>query len=516
MPVCQDRVPQNATRFAVYSPRMRRSSPTVGGIHPRRSIMSDLLFGPDQHDEATQLLANFSARYHANLAQRPVYPDIDRPALRALMQAPLPQAGTSLQALFDELEQVIVANSTHTAHPRFLPYVQPSPNALSPYADHVAAVLNQNCNLWHLSPAANAVEQAVLRWFAELFGFPATAGGIITSGGSMANLVALTAARDHALGDSARRQGLQGRGAALTVYTSEEAHSSTDKAVSILGLGTDHLRHIATDEHFRIRMDLLAQAVAGDRAAGVRPFCVVASAGTVTTGAIDPLRALSAFCREQGLWLHIDGAYGALTALSERFRAPMSAIGLADSVSLDPHKFLFCAFEAGCVIVRDRQSLRHAFSAQPSYLTMSEDPDFIDFANQGPQLSRAFKALKVWWSLRHFGVQAFARAIDRMADLASHMGRQIEARAGFELLAPVVFNCVCFRLTALDDASQRRVLKALVDSGAAFLGPASVKGRTGLRACFMNLRTTEADVGLILDRLAQLALQDPMNLQTGD
>jgi glutamate/tyrosine decarboxylase-like PLP-dependent enzyme len=469
--------------------------------------MNPLLFSPEQHARAAALLADFSERYLASVAERPVFPIIDRPAMALLKAQALPRDGQSLESLFEEFERVVVANSTHTAHPRFLPYVQPSPNALSPYADHLAGVINQNCNLWHLSPAANAVEQAVLRWFADLFGLPASASGIITSGGSMANMVALTAARDHVLGAQARSDGLQNAGAPLTLYTSEEVHSSIDKAVSMLGLGTRHLRRVGTDSRFRMRLDLLAHAVASDRAAGLRPFCVVASAGTVTTGAIDPIAELSAFCRAQGLWLHVDGAYGALTALSPRFRDEMSAVGLADSVSLDPHKFLFCAFEAGCVLVRDRHHLRHAFHAQPSYLTMAEDPDFIDFANQGPQLSRAFKALKVWWSLKHFGADAYSRVIDRMHDLALVMGQRIDAHPAFELLAPVVFNCVCFRMKALDDEGNRLVLKQLVDSGDAFLGPASVKGRTGLRVCFMNLRTEASDVDFIIERLAAMTAQ---------
>lgn len=468
-------------------------------------MTSPLLFTEQQYEEADALLAAFQQRYLATLPDRPVYPAVDREALRALKRESMPRQGQPMQALFEELEQVVVPNSTQTAHPRFLPYVQPSPNSLSPYADFVAAAINQNCNLWHLSPAANAVEQTVLRWFADLFEMPETAGGIITSGGSMANMVALTAARDHALGETARSEGLQQNGSPLVLYTSAEAHSSIEKAVSMLGLGSRHLRRIDTDDCFRMRLDLLSQAVAQDRTEGRKPFCVVASAGTVTTGAVDPLEGLSALCREQGLWLHVDGAYGALTALSERFRGAMSGISLADSVSLDPHKFLFCAFEAGCVLVRDRKHLLHSFSSQPSYLTMSEDADFVDFANQGPQLSRAFKALKVWWSLKHFGADTYGQVIERMHDLAVYMGGQIDARPGFELLAPVVFNCVCFRLSGLDDAGNRRVLKDLLDSGLAFLGPASVKGRTGLRACFMNLRTTEADVDLILDRLVTLA-----------
>lgn len=472
---------------------------------PPDSSPSDLLFSPDEHDRAWEIIADFSKRYLAGVAERPVYPDLDRTSLRKLMQAPMPRSGVSFAALFQEFEAVIVPNATHTAHPRFLPYVQPTPNAIAPYADAIASLISQNCNLWHLSPSANAVEQTVVRWFADLFGFPVTAGGLITSGGSAANLVALTAARDHALGPKARTHSLQGRTSPLVLYTSDEVHSSIDKAVSILGIGTDNLRHIETDDAFQIRMDLLAAAVQRDRDEGRQPFCVVASAGTVTTGAVDPIAELSAFCKREHLWLHIDGAYGALTVLSERFRSAMSEIGLADSVSLDPHKFLFCPAEAGCVVVRDRMRLRHAFSAAPSYLTMSEDPDFIDYANYGPQLTRSFKALKVWWSLKHFGADAYARVVDRMSDLAAYMARAIGKRGDFELLAPVTFNCVCFRSKHLDDDGNRAVLKVLVDGGDAFLGPASVKGRVGLRACFMNLRTSLADIDFILDRASQIA-----------
>jgi aromatic-L-amino-acid decarboxylase len=368
----------------------------------------------------------------------------------------------------------------------------------------VASVLNQNCNLWTLSPAANAVEQKVVRWFAELFGFGDGAGGLITSGGSMANLIALTSARDHCLGESARTEGLQGRKSPLVLYTSEEVHSSIDKAVSVLGLGVNYLRHIPCDENFRIRLGALADAVKDDREKGLTPFCVVGSAGTVTTGAIDPIRELSTFCRSQDIWLHIDGAYGALTVLSDRFREPMSAVGLADSVSLDPHKFLFTSFEAGCVIVKDASNLRQAFNFLPSYLAMEKDPDFVHFADYGPQLSRGFKALKVWWSLRRFGRKTYAEVIERMADLAAYMGQIADKRPEFELLAPVVFNCVCFRLAHLDDRGNEKVLKGLVKNGTAFLGPASVKGRHGLRACFMNLRTCEEDVELIMDEIARL------------
>ena len=466
--------------------------------------MTDLQFCPEEMARAAALTQRFMADYHSGLAQRPVYPRVDRDALARLMAAPLPEEGCRLEDLFEELDAVILPNATHTAHPRFLPYVQPSPNAVSPFAEAVAATLNQNCNLWTLSPAANAVEQTVIRWFADLFGLGETAGGLIASGGSMANLIALTAARDRHLGAAARGAGLQGRPAPLVLYTSDQTHSSIDKAVSILGLGVDHLRRIPADDAFRLRPDLLQDAVERDRARGLEPFCVVANAGTVMTGAIDPLAALAGICRAQGLWLHVDGAYGALTALSPRHRQALAGIELADSLSLDPHKFLFTSFEAGCVLVRDAAALRHAFSSTPSYLALEEDADFVDFANYGPQLSRGFKALKVWWSLRRFGSKAFAGVIERMMELARQMGAQAEQSEDFELLAPVTLNCVCFRLVALDDRGNEAVLRRLVESGKAFLGPARIGDRFGLRACFMNLRTTPDDVAAIMAEIARL------------
>ncbi len=420
------------------------------------------------------------------------------------MQAPLPEDGTALDALFAELDTVVVPNSTHTAHPRFLSYVMPSPNGLSPFAEAATAALNQNCNLWTLSPAANAIEQTVIRWFADLFGFGGHAGGLIVSGGSMANMVALTAARDWFLGESARTDGLQGRASPLTLYTSTEVHSSIDKAVSMLGLGTKHLRHVACDAEFRMRVDLLEAAVAADREAGFSPCCVIASAGTVTTGAIDPVAEIAAFCKREGLWLHVDGAYGALTALSDRYRDALAPVGLADSVSLDPHKFLFTSFEAGCVLVKDRETLRHAFHVAPSYLAIHEDPDFINYSDHGPQLSRGFKALKVWWSLRHYGRKAYGATIDRLFDLAAYMGEQAREDAQFELLAPVVYNCTCFRLRGLSESQNQRVLTQLVEGGTAFLGPARVNGEFGFRACFMSLRTTRADVDLIMREISRL------------
>jgi len=470
--------------------------------------MNELLFDPETHRKAGRLLGELLADYEETLSDRRVFPSVDRAAMRKILEEPLPEEGRTIEELFQEFQSVIIPNSTHAAHPRFLPYVQPSPNGISTFADALASTLNQNCNLWTLSPAANAIEQRVISWFCELFSFPKGSGGIITSGGSMANLTALAIARDTCLGSVARDEGLQGRTSPLILYASEEAHSSVDKAAVILGLGLNHVRHIPCDKQFRIRIDLLKKAVSQDRHAGFSPFCVVGSAGTVTTGAIDPLDALADFCEEEHLWLHVDGAYGALAILSDRMREQFLPAGRADSLSLDPHKMLFNPLEAGCVLVRDAADMRSTYSFAPSYLSMVPDPDFLDYAEYGPQLSRSFKALKVWWSLRAYGRRAYAKAIDNLFALATYMEERIHGEPTLEMMAPVTLTAVCFRCRTLDDSGNEKVLSRLVSEGIAFLGKARVNGKFCLRACFLNLRTTMEDVDLILETVKQFGLEE--------
>jgi aromatic-L-amino-acid decarboxylase len=467
--------------------------------------MDELLFDPETHREACRLLGELLADYETDLSNQRVFPQVDRDAMQAILTEPFPEEGKTLEELFQEFREVVVPNSTQVAHPRFLPYVLPSPNSISALADALASTLNQNCNLWTLSPAANAIEQRVISWFRELFAFPQNSGGIITSGGSMANLTALTVARDTYLGSAARTEGVQGRTSKLRLYVSEQVHNSVDKAAVILGLGLDHVRHIPCDEQFRIRMDLLKEAVLLDRRDGFSPFCVVGSAGTITTGAIDPLDALADFCAEERLWLHVDGSYGALAILSERMRPQLLPAGRAHSLSLDPHKFLFAPLEAGCVLVRNDEDMRSTFSFVPSYLSMVSDSDFVNYAEYGPQLSRSFKALKVWWSLRAYGRKTYAKAIDSVCDLASYMGQRIETEPELELMAPVTLNAVCVRCRNLTGLQNVFVLQRLLTEGVAFLGRAQVNGKFCLRACFMNLRTGRDDVDCIVDEVIRFA-----------
>ncbi|GAK58315.1 pyridoxal-dependent decarboxylase [Candidatus Vecturithrix granuli] len=473
--------------------------------------MNELLFDPETHRKAGRLLGELLANYEIDLSNQSVFPQINRDAMQAILTEPFPEEGKTLEELFQEFREVVVPNSTHVAHPRFLPYVLPSSNGISAFAEALASTLNQNCNLWTLSPAANAIEQRVISWFHELFSFPKGSGGIITSGGSMANLTALAAARDTYLGNSARTEGIQGRTSPLRLYVSEQVHNSVDKAAVILGLGLNHVCHIPCDPQFRIRMDLLKEAVLRDRREGFSPFCVVGSAGTVTTGAIDPLDALANFCGEEHLWLHIDGAYGALAILSERMRAQLLPAGRAHSLSLDPHKFLFTSLEAGCVLVRRAEDMRSTYSFIPSYLSMVSDTDFLNYAEYGPQLSRSFKALKVWWSLRAYGRKTYAKAIDNLCDLAAYMGERSQAEPELELMAPVTLNAVCVRCRNLTDSQNERVLARLLSEGIAFLGRAEVKGKFCLRACFMNLRTTGEDVDRILDEMIRFGQEELRN-----
>jgi aromatic-L-amino-acid/L-tryptophan decarboxylase len=291
----------------------------------------------------------------------------------------------------------------------------------------------------------------------------------------------------------------------LVVYTSEEAHRSVEKGAAILGLGLDHVHKIPVGPDFRMRVDLLEQAIHEDRQNGLTPFCVVAAAGTVNTGAVDPIDDIADVCQKEKLWLHVDGAYGALFILAGGMKTHLSPCARADSITLDPHKLLFAPLEAGCLIVRDRAKLRKAFHFTSSYLTVEDDPLLVNFLEYGPQLSRGFKAFKIWCSLQTFGTRAFQAAAERMLHLAQYMAQRVMAEPSLELLAPVTLGVVCFRFRT--SADNQTVLTRLVEEGTALLGPVRISGRDGIRACIANYRTTEADVDIVLDRVLQLARQ---------
>ncbi|ONI81274.1 hypothetical protein ALI144C_22380 [Actinosynnema sp. ALI-1.44] len=466
--------------------------------------MSLTLTDPERADAGRELVALLDS-YERSIPARPIVPALDRDVLLGLREDPFPEQGVGVARLLRDIRDKVLPNSTTIAHPRNLAYVLGPPNGIAPYVEAIAAAINQNCNFSQLSPAASVIEQSVVRWLAGLFGWGTGAGGLITDGGSMATLNALTTAlHDHC--PDFRATGLQAGRPALVLYTSREAHRSVQKAAAILGLGVDNVRSIATDADFRLRADVLRQTVEADRVAGLRPFCVVATSGTVATGAIDPVDEIADICADHGLWLHIDGAYGGLFVLSERVRGSLAACTRADSISVDPHKLLFAPLEAGCLLVRDRRKLADAYSFKSSYLPDGDDSLMIDYMDYGPQLSRGFKAFKVWGALRAFGVGAFRSAVDDNLDLARYFAERVSASPVMELMAPVTLTAVCLRITTITESAHDDVLSTLSAEGTALLGPVTLDGRDGIRACVTNYRTTKADIDLVVDRLTGIAM----------
>jgi aromatic-L-amino-acid/L-tryptophan decarboxylase len=479
---------------------MPRAVGYFGAVPPTPLTLTD-------HDRALagRLLATLLDDHTRGLPALPrIVPELDADALAGLLREPFPDKGIGVEQLFTEINETVLPNSTAVAHPRFLAYVLPPPNEIAPYAEAIAAALNQNCNIWQLSPAASVIERSVITWLGDLFGYGDTAGGILTSGGSMATLCALTTAL-HDRRPDFRQHGLQDPRPALIAYTGTEAHRSVENAAAILGLGLDNLRRIRTDGAYRMRVDLLREAIHADREAGREPFCVIATAGTVTTGAIDPLDDIADLCAKEGLWLHIDGAYGALYVLSDRTRSALLPCARADSIALDPHKLLFAPLEAGGLIVRDSAKLRAAYAFPSPYLPEHDHPVMPNYMDFGPQLSRGFKAFKVWCALRTFGVAAFRDALDQTLDLAQYLAARIEAEPKLRLLAPVPLAAVCFAIDGATDADHAAMITTLADEGTALFGPARLRGRTCIRACIANFRTTRADIDLIVDRLSYLA-----------
>jgi glutamate/tyrosine decarboxylase-like PLP-dependent enzyme len=329
-------------------------------------------------------------------------------------------------------------------------------------------------------------------------GFPTTAGGLFVSGGSMANLTALVAARHSLLQDRVER---------ATVYFSDQTHSSVERALRVIGFAPEQMRKLETDENFRLSIQTLRRAIADDRANGLRPFCVIANAGTTNTGAVDPLNELAELVAKEKLWLHIDGAFGAAAILSDRGRALLRGLERADSISLDPHKWLFQSFECGCVLVRDAAVLKSAFQIKPDYLRdVHRSVEEFNPCDYGVQLTRSFRALKVWLSLQTFGVAAFRQAITRGFELAEVAERELRARKGWEILSPAQMATVCFRFGESNEL-QTQLVDAMMRDGYALLTSTELRGAVSLRLCTVNPRTTEVDIVGTVERLDRFARQ---------
>jgi glutamate/tyrosine decarboxylase-like PLP-dependent enzyme len=391
--------------------------------------------------------------------------------------------------------------------PRFFAWVNSPAAPLGVLAELLAGSLNSS--VAGGDHAATYVEHAVLGWLKHMLGFPDESGGLLVSGGSMANLVGLAVMRFVKAQGAIRARGFQDEAAPMVVYTSAQGHSCIEKAVELLGIGHGHLRKIPTDRAQRLDLDLLKAQIAADRAAGLRPICVAGSAGTVNTGAIDPLDALADLCAAEGLWFHVDGAYGGVGVLAKQTAGLYAGMERADSLAIDPHKWLYMPVECGCVFVRDAQAMRDTFSLTPPYLR--DDASLPWFSEFGPQQTRGFRALKLWMVLQQIGEQGYRELISRDIVLARALQARIRARSDFELIAAGPLSITCFRYSppgARDlDALNRRLLDLVQRDGRVFLTSTQLDGQLVLRACIVNFRTTETDLDVLLEVLAEAGQQ---------
>jgi aromatic-L-amino-acid/L-tryptophan decarboxylase len=451
--------------------------------------------------EMRRLVALTLERLIAHVESLPDQPsaDVEGAALLARsLREGLPEEGAPYERLLEVLFDRAVPKSFNTAGPGYLAYIPGGGLVHAGIADLIADVTNRFVGIWTAAPGLVQIEANVGRWFCDMVGYPPSALGLLTTGGSMANLIALV---------TARRERLPGNFLSGVLYASDQAHHSVQKAALLAGFPPANVRSVPTDERFRIRPEGLASAVAADRAAGLTPFLLVANGGTTNTGAVDDLEACAEIARAEGLWLHVDAAYGGFFILTERGRRALRGLDRADSITLDPHKGLFLPYGTGSVLVRDGQALRRAHSVHAEYLPpVPEDPDFVDFSTVSPELSRDFRGLRAWLPIKMHGIGAFRRTLDEKLDLAEWAAKELRTIPGVDIVAEPQLSLLAFRIVrpgrdaaALDDLN-RRVMEAVNARRRVYITSTMARGRFLIRICVLSFRTH-------LDRL-QMAIED--------
>jgi len=462
------------------------------------------------------------AEFLESIPKRPLTPnESPREVRAALGEGALPDGGTPAAEILDQAATLLFKHSLCSAHPRFWGYIYSSAAPIGALGDFLAAAVNPNVGAWNLSPIASEIEAQTVRWIAELIGYPSDCGGLLVSGGNMANFVPFLAARTAKADWDIRATGLRGAGSRpLRVYCSNETHTWIHKAADLFGLGRDAIRWIPTDDQLRLDTAALRKQIHEDQARGDLPFLVVGAAGSVSTGAVDPLPEIAAICREHRLWFHVDGAYGAVAAALPDASPDLRGLSLADSVAVDPHKWLYAPVEAGCVLVRDRTVLPKTFSYRPPYYHFPEHAggESINYFEYGMQNSRGFRALKVWLALRQVGREGYVRLISDDVRLAEALYRIAQEHPELEActqgLSITTFRYVPRGLApgkepveAYLNRLNEELLTRLQGSGEAFLSNAVLRGKFVLRACFVNFHSTLADVEALPGIVARLGAE---------
>lgn len=455
-----------------------------------------------------QLAGDALRRIIAHLASLPEQPasDVEGGAelARSLVE-PLPETGAAHEPLFDLLFERLIPKSFNTAGPGYLAYIPGGGLFQSAVAELIAAAVNRYTGVWPAAPGLVQLEANVTRWFADLMGYPATARGLLTSGGSLANWTAVVTARCARLPENFLRG---------TLYASDQVHHSLLKAVTLAGFPARNLRRVPSDDRFRLDLEALRKAIGRDREVGFQPFLVVGSAGTTNTGAVDDLAALAALAAEEGLWLHVDAAYGGFFQLTARGKRTFRGIGAADSITLDPHKGLFLPYGTGCLLVRDGKDLARAHAVDADYLPPAPPgDDLVSFAHLSPELSRSFRGLRVWLPLKMHGAAAFRAALDEKLDLTRWAAEVLATIEGVEILDPPQLSIVAFRLRppgcegdALDHLN-RALLDAINARQHAYLSGTVLDGRFTLRICVLSFRTHRERMEAILEDIRAAAAE---------